>query len=133
MIGGDVHARRVRVRLSPFPILMTAQRLCREALVWRQIKHPNILPFIGLNSRLFKGNSLPALLSPWMAHGSLKNYVALPSYNAERETFRLVRVSRYQTSRSSLTMMGVISRWPASRKASPICTLSPSRTGTSTT
>jgi hypothetical protein len=69
------------------------QRLCREALVWRQIKHPNILPFIGLNSRLFPEAPLPALLSPWMPHGLLKDYVASLAYDAVRSTYRLVRVS----------------------------------------
>jgi len=50
--------------------------LCREAVVWKMMDHPNVLKFIGL-SRLNDGRHHPsiALTSPWMKHGNLLAYV----------------------------------------------------------
>jgi hypothetical protein len=67
------------------------QRLCREALVWRQLCHRNVLPFLGLNTSAFPKNSLPSLLSPWMEYGSLKEYIERLEYDAVEEIPRLVR------------------------------------------
>jgi serine/threonine protein kinase len=66
------------------------KRLCREALVWRQLRHPNVLPFIGLDARTFPYNNLPALLSPWMEHGTLREYIQRPAYDAKKEIPPLV-------------------------------------------
>jgi serine/threonine protein kinase len=85
------------------------QRLCREALVWRQLRHANILPFIGLNRSLFPGNSLPALISPWMTHGSLKDYVESPGYEARRESYRLVCLIYLEIDPSRLTTTVLVS------------------------
>jgi hypothetical protein len=67
------------------------QRLSREALVWRQLRHPNVLLFIGLNSQLFPESTLPALISSWMLHGTLKNYMESPQSRTPRNILRLVR------------------------------------------
>ncbi|KAJ6476416.1 kinase-like domain-containing protein [Mycena sanguinolenta] len=45
----------------------------REALVWKDLHHPYILPFLGID-----GDSFPSILcmvSPWMKHGSVINYL----------------------------------------------------------
>ncbi|KAJ7824652.1 kinase-like domain-containing protein [Mycena leptocephala] len=48
----------------------------REAVIWRQLSHPNLLPFFGLyylDSRL-------CLVSPWMEHGHLLEFLSnIPS------------------------------------------------------
>ncbi|KAJ6551298.1 kinase-like domain-containing protein [Mycena capillaripes] len=44
----------------------------REAVIWRQLCHPNVLPFFGvyyLEKRL-------CLISPWMENGNIMKYVA---------------------------------------------------------
>ncbi|KDQ55759.1 hypothetical protein JAAARDRAFT_133505 [Jaapia argillacea MUCL 33604] len=46
------------------------KRLYREALVWRQQNHRHILPFLGIDQN---GNS--SLVSPWMQHGSVIQYL----------------------------------------------------------
>jgi hypothetical protein len=109
------------------------QRLCREALVWRQLRHANILPFIGLNRRLFPGNPLPALVSPWMPHGSLKDYVASSGYDAGRESHRLVRLIYLEMDPSHLTTAALIFRCLVLPRVLSTFTRSPSRMGTSTT
>ncbi|KAJ7584962.1 kinase-like domain-containing protein [Mycena floridula] len=46
---------------------------CREALVWNQLDHPNVLPFLGVNVDLFAPSF--CLVSPWMSNGNLMQYL----------------------------------------------------------
>ncbi|KAF9068879.1 kinase-like domain-containing protein [Rhodocollybia butyracea] len=48
-------------------------QFCREALVWRQLKHPNILPLLGVNSDLFSPSF--CLISPWMKNKDIITYL----------------------------------------------------------
>ncbi|KDQ16034.1 hypothetical protein BOTBODRAFT_97408, partial [Botryobasidium botryosum FD-172 SS1] len=47
------------------------KRLAREAKVWSQLRHPNVLPFLGLCTL----TSVPYLISPWMENGHVLDYV----------------------------------------------------------
>ncbi|KAJ7126310.1 kinase-like domain-containing protein, partial [Mycena epipterygia] len=52
----------------------------REALIWRQLSHPNLLPFFGLyylESRL-------CLVSPWMENGHLLEFLRNTSVHTNR-------------------------------------------------
>ncbi|KDQ51604.1 hypothetical protein JAAARDRAFT_139971 [Jaapia argillacea MUCL 33604] len=56
------------------------QILLREVLIWRQLSHRFILPCFGVNCELF-GSSASAsqslcIVSPWMDHGTLSDYVS---------------------------------------------------------
>ncbi|KAJ7447217.1 kinase-like domain-containing protein, partial [Mycena latifolia] len=42
----------------------------REALVWQQLRHPNILPFLGVAPDVFP--SLMCMVSPWMQNGTIR-------------------------------------------------------------
>ncbi|KAF9060402.1 hypothetical protein BDP27DRAFT_1301860 [Rhodocollybia butyracea] len=44
---------------------------CHEALLWRQLRHPNVLPFFGVNTTLFGF----CLVSPWMSNGDIVMYL----------------------------------------------------------
>ncbi|KAJ7584964.1 kinase-like domain-containing protein [Mycena floridula] len=46
---------------------------CREALVWKQLDHPNVLPFLGVNVDLFAPSF--CLVSPWMSNGNLIQFL----------------------------------------------------------
>ncbi|KAF8956954.1 kinase-like domain-containing protein, partial [Flammula alnicola] len=46
---------------------------CSEVLVWRQLKHTNILPFIGANLELFSPNF--CFISPWLHNGDIILYL----------------------------------------------------------
>jgi serine/threonine protein kinase len=62
----------------------------REALVWRQLKHPHILPFLGVDMETFESGGLFCLVSPWLTGGTLgarAQSTTLPS----SERVRLVR------------------------------------------
>ncbi|KAK0231898.1 kinase-like domain-containing protein [Armillaria nabsnona] len=46
---------------------------CQEALVWRQLCHPNVLPFLGVSKELFAPRY--CLISPWMVNGNIVSYL----------------------------------------------------------
>ena len=41
--------------------------------MWKQFKHVNILPFIGVNTELFPSSF--CLISPWMSNGNVIDYL----------------------------------------------------------
>ncbi|KAJ7572124.1 kinase-like domain-containing protein [Mycena floridula] len=46
---------------------------CREALLWRQLDHPNVLPLLGVTIELFAPSF--CLVSPWMSNGNVMQYL----------------------------------------------------------
>lgn len=48
------------------------QELCKEALIWKPLDHPNVLPFLGMCK-----NGFPSvgLVSPFMNNGDLMSFV----------------------------------------------------------
>ncbi|KAJ7279081.1 kinase-like domain-containing protein [Mycena rebaudengoi] len=57
--GADQH----RIRL----------KLCQEAFMWQGLRHPNILPFIGIDRESFPLSL--CMVSPWMANGTVLKYL----------------------------------------------------------
>ncbi|THG97961.1 hypothetical protein EW026_g4157 [Hermanssonia centrifuga] len=55
--------------------IQVAKTLCHEALVWRHLDHPNILPLLGVDQRLFPEDSVPCLVSPWVEAGNVHDYI----------------------------------------------------------
>ncbi|KAJ7121648.1 kinase-like domain-containing protein [Mycena epipterygia] len=51
------------------------QKFVKEAIVWRYLKHPNILPFLGVDDTTFPVPRM-AMVSPWMPQGSVLNYMS---------------------------------------------------------
>ncbi|KAJ7916171.1 kinase-like domain-containing protein, partial [Mycena leptocephala] len=47
------------------------QKFCREALIWKNLDHDYVLPFLGVDSETFPG--FLCMVSPWMSRGSLVN------------------------------------------------------------
>ncbi|PBK85265.1 kinase-like protein, partial [Armillaria gallica] len=45
----------------------------KEVVVWRQLRHPHILPLLGVNEDLFAPRF--CLISPWMRHGNIIEYL----------------------------------------------------------
>ncbi|KAJ6542173.1 kinase-like domain-containing protein [Mycena vulgaris] len=48
-------------------------KFCREALVWKDLHHPHILRFIGIDRESFPSSL--CMVSPWMEHGTVLQYV----------------------------------------------------------
>ncbi|PBK66460.1 kinase-like protein [Armillaria solidipes] len=75
---GRLHDTQVCLKvLWIFPLENAQEKVlgefCREALVWRQLHHPNILPFLGVNEDLFAPSY--CLISPWMSNGNIMSYL----------------------------------------------------------
>jgi len=57
----------------------------REAIIWRQLSHPNVLPFFGvytLEGRL-------CLVSPWIENGHLQQFLRNTSFDVSRASLML--------------------------------------------
>ena len=48
-----------------------SQRFCREAVAWKHLQHPNILPLLGvsLTQRRF------GMVSEWMENGNINDFI----------------------------------------------------------
>lgn len=69
---------------------MVQQQFCREGLTWRQLSHPNILPFLGIDAKEFMESKTLTMVSPWMEHGTLMEYICSTAYNPYMHRSRLV-------------------------------------------
>ncbi|KAF9259335.1 kinase-like protein, partial [Marasmius fiardii PR-910] len=49
----------------------------KETLLWTQLNHANLLPFLGVNTTLFPGKL--ALVAPWMANGEVTKFLKVNS------------------------------------------------------
>lgn len=70
------------------------KKFCREALIWKNLRHCNILPFLGIatkDSTLLEGFQAAYLVSPWMEKGDVRTYIkTLSTDSQELEVLRLV-------------------------------------------
>ncbi|KAJ7931278.1 kinase-like domain-containing protein [Mycena leptocephala] len=57
--------------------LQIHRKFCREALIWKNLDHEYVLPFIGVDSDAFPG--FLCMVSPWMSQGSIVNSKSGPS------------------------------------------------------
>jgi serine/threonine protein kinase len=46
------------------------QRFCREAVAWKHLRHPNVLPLLGVTIREHRF----AMVSVWMEHGNINEF-----------------------------------------------------------
>jgi serine/threonine protein kinase len=98
--GSNVCVKRVRVYIkdgpekvakvrcqsirSPYlPFLKKVQAFCREAVMWKRLMHPNILPLLGITIGPLQ------LISSWMSGGDLPEHI---KNNANADRPRLVGV-----------------------------------------
>jgi len=47
------------------------QRFCKEVIVWKHVSCPYVLKFNGA----FYHGDLPAIVTPWVAHGNIMEYL----------------------------------------------------------
>ena len=47
------------------------QQFCREAVAWRHLRHPNILPLLGVDL----GGHRLSMVSEWMGQGNINEFV----------------------------------------------------------
>ncbi|KAJ6504047.1 kinase-like domain-containing protein [Mycena vulgaris] len=68
-----VALKRLRVFQEDSTPHRTRLRFCREALVWESLRHPFILPLLGIDSNTFPFTF--CLVSPWMNNGTVLVYL----------------------------------------------------------
>ncbi|KAH8082794.1 kinase-like domain-containing protein [Cristinia sonorae] len=74
--GQVVAIKRLRVYVnSPLSQRMKLkQAFCRETLLWKNLSHRHVLPFLGVSEDLFDNNSMCMVL-PWMWKGGIRHYI----------------------------------------------------------
>ncbi|KAJ7633219.1 kinase-like domain-containing protein [Roridomyces roridus] len=81
---GYLHGQRVAVKMmrvfDQSDINALLKGFSREAVIWRQLSHPTLLPFYGL----YKFRQRLCLVSPWMENGHVRAFLKKESYNTER-------------------------------------------------
>ncbi|KAJ7162180.1 kinase-like domain-containing protein [Mycena filopes] len=63
----------LRIHVAGALLTEVEKNFCREALIWRQMQHPNILPFLGISKTVFPGRL--CMVAPWMDAGSVMTYI----------------------------------------------------------
>ena len=53
--------------------LYSSKDFCKEAMIWRQLNHENVLPFYGVDTKEFHPRL--AMVLPWMSHGNMMDYL----------------------------------------------------------
>ncbi|KAJ7473171.1 kinase-like domain-containing protein [Mycena galericulata] len=71
--GGLVALKRIRRFAGSSSSTKDRSKFCREALVWQNLQHPFILPFLGIDRETFP--SALCLVSPWMSNGTVLEYL----------------------------------------------------------
>ncbi|KAL0571381.1 serine/threonine protein kinase, AGC [Marasmius crinis-equi] len=62
-----------------------AKEFYKEALLWTQLSHPNLLPLLGVNTTLFPQGF--CLVSPWMVNGDVITFLSL---NTDHDRFTAI-------------------------------------------
>lgn len=97
-IGGlaDVYKGTYQTRLVAIKKLRVLERskaklhskICREALIWRQLHHPHVLPLCGLDCKTFTST---CMVSPWIELGTMESFLKTSLYQPKRDGNRLLR------------------------------------------
>ncbi|KAJ7728912.1 hypothetical protein B0H16DRAFT_233408 [Mycena metata] len=80
VLGQNVAIKMMRV--FGMEVKTAVKRFGREAVIWRQLSHPNVLPFFGM----YHTENRLCLVSPWMSNGHVMAFLrnAPPNSNTER-------------------------------------------------
>ncbi|PBK98523.1 kinase-like protein [Armillaria gallica] len=72
--GTEVAVKQARIYTSDDNIRKAMQVIRREAIIWGQCDHPNVLPFYGIYRD--SASSSYCLVSPFMVNGPLRQYLS---------------------------------------------------------
>ncbi|KAJ7489298.1 hypothetical protein FB451DRAFT_1125592, partial [Mycena latifolia] len=80
LINGQTVAVKMMRIFQDRKIESALKEFSREALIWRQLCHPNLLPFFGL---YYLENRL-CLVSPWMENGNILEFLSEAPHGVDR-------------------------------------------------
>ncbi|KAJ6509033.1 kinase-like domain-containing protein [Mycena sanguinolenta] len=72
LVGGQIVAIKSLRQFADDDVKVSLKKLGHEAVIWRQLSHPNLLPFFGL----YTFEHRLCLVSPWMENGDLKLFLS---------------------------------------------------------
>ncbi|KAF7333656.1 Kinase-like protein [Mycena sanguinolenta] len=94
-----VALKRMRHFLHGSDLRRIHLEFCREALVWKDLHHPYILPFLGIDRDSFP--TTLCMVSPWMNHGSVINYLKTHDHaNVDMLLYEIAQGLEYLHSRA---------------------------------
>ena len=88
-------------------IVVIAQTFCKEVVTWKTLRHPNVLPLLGVTM----GEGLFAMVSDWMINGNINEFI-----KAHRDTNRFELVGFYSHHWPHLSLMKLL---PTARRRHP--------------
>ncbi|KAJ7875387.1 kinase-like domain-containing protein [Mycena olivaceomarginata] len=89
-----VALKRMRYFIRGSDLRRIRLKFCREALVWKDLHHPNILPFLGIDRDSFPSSL--CMVSPWMEHGTITNYLKTHGYeNVDKLLYEIAQGLEY--------------------------------------
>jgi len=65
------------------------QRFCREGVAWKHLRHPNILPLIGVTV----SNQRFAMVSAWMENGNINEFIGKDQHVNRTELVRVLHLT----------------------------------------
>jgi hypothetical protein len=90
-----------------------SQGFCREAVIWKRLAHPNIIPLLGVTL------TPPQLISNWMSDGHLSGYI---KRNPDADRLGLVGISTIASAHTH--SVASYPTWPRASITSTPATLS---------
>ncbi|KAF8150290.1 kinase-like domain-containing protein [Mycena galopus ATCC 62051] len=94
-----VAVKRMRHFLHGSDLRCIRLKFGREALLWKNLHHPNILPFLGIDRCSFP--SFFYLVSPWMEHGTVINYLQTHGFSdVDKLLYQIAQGLEYLHSRN---------------------------------
>ncbi|KAF8135233.1 kinase-like domain-containing protein, partial [Mycena galopus ATCC 62051] len=95
----------LRIHTAGAVLAKIEQSFCNEAFIWRQLNHPNILPFLGISKALFTGRL--CMIAPWMENGNLLSYLdAHPTVNRRNLLLQITSGLMYLHERNPAVVHG---------------------------
>ncbi|KAJ7905983.1 kinase-like domain-containing protein [Mycena leptocephala] len=76
--GKAVAVKSFRIHMdksSVWTTLKPKQAICREALIWKHLDHPYVLPFLGVYC-IYPAHGFKSIVSPWCESGNMSNYLS---------------------------------------------------------
>ncbi|OCH85624.1 kinase-like protein [Obba rivulosa] len=71
--GKEVALKVIRPQERESTDVRHAKMFTREAVIWKRLQHPNVLPFHGIDTTLFPSQT--TLVSDWMPRGHVRDYL----------------------------------------------------------
>ncbi|KAH8790440.1 hypothetical protein DL96DRAFT_1488202, partial [Flagelloscypha sp. PMI_526] len=100
--GPPVALKVLRIFVPDTAKSQMVKDFCREALIWRQLIHPNILPFMGISRTAFHDQL--CMVAPWMQSGTITDYLEKHP-TSDRKALVSLHFSSYQFLLTNLTLV----------------------------